>query len=167
MGLRVPTLTSSPDPLNHKRPTHSSKASPPEVKQSHTEEPDRLTRSATMTHCSASSLHAHGPHTKGFKQGTSLPSAVGAKPGGRMREVSADSEEVKTSSSVGRSSPELSSPAFAPSAGPRRTSCAHGDTSGELQTGSGGNKVCCQLHHHFLHMAISFTGHLPLYAEVL
>ena len=141
-GLRAPALISSPVLLNHKRLTNSSKASPPEVEQSPSEPPDKQTRSATMTHCSASSLHAHGPHgpyTKGFNQGTSQPSAEGVKPEGRMREVSADSEEVKTSSSVGRNSgsPELSSPAVASPAGPCGTSFTQRANSGELQTGSG------------------------------
>ena len=139
MGLRVPTATAaSPDSSKHKRPASSSKASPPDPKHAPDQEADKQARSASLTHCSASSLHAHGRHTKGSsKQGSPLLSADGAKPAVcRVREASADSEEVKTSSSVERDSgsPETSSPASALRPRAYDASCTQQDGSGELQS---------------------------------
>ena len=129
MGLRAPTM--SPASASLKPPNHS-------------QQPDRQAPSATMTHCSASSLHVQR-HVKGLKQQHSPLASDGVKPLGRIHEVSADSEEGKSSSSVGRcsASPE---PSSAPSgtcgpcgpSGPCGGSFSKREASGELQSASGG-----------------------------
>ncbi len=92
---------------------------------------------ATRTHCSATSLHAQG-----HRQGNTARSDTGAatKPACRLHEVTADSEEVKQSSSrdTDGGSPQVSSPAPGATLGPCRMSSTQQQQSGELQTGSGG-----------------------------
>ena len=130
MGLRTPTM--SPASQSPKLPGNSH---------------DKETRSATMTHCSASSFHAPEP-MKEVKRDSSTPATKGTKPVGQVHEVSGDSEEDKTSSSVGRDtrSPETSSP---PSLGPCGASFTKRQRSGELQSASGGDgpsvKTCISM----------------------
>lgn len=137
MGLRTPPL---PPATDSPKPTSNRQAD----KQS--------TPSATMTHCSASSLHVQR-RMKGLKQPNSPPTASdGVKPLGRPRvhEMSADSEEEKTSSSVGRGSrsPETSSAPLGP-CGPCGASFSKREGSCELQSVSGGKlllvKTCTSM----------------------
>ena len=92
------------------------------------------------THCSANSLQAQG-HLQGIAGQHNNPDATGSgKQSGKMREASADSEEVKggCSSEVSggeHSTPHSRSPA---SLGPCRMSTTQRQQSGDLQTGSGG-----------------------------
>ncbi len=87
---------------------------------------------ASQAHCSANSLHAQG-----HLQGVTARSDTVNKPACKMREVTADSEEVKRSSSrePDGGSPQSSNPA---SLGPHRLSSTQRQQSGDLQTGSGG-----------------------------
>lgn len=129
VGLRIPPMhpaTDSPKPTSNRQADKQS------------------TPSATMTHCSASSLDVQR-RIKGLKQPNSPPTALdGIKPLGRPRvhEMSADSEEEKTSSSVGRGSrsPETSSAPLGPCGpcGPCGASFSKREGSGELQSVSGG-----------------------------
>lgn len=130
MGLRAPTM--SPASASPKLPSDS-------------QQPDKQNPSVTTTHCSASSLHVH-QHRKGLKQQhqNSASASDGVKPVGRptVHEVSADSEEEKTSSSVGRGSRSLET-SSAPTGpcgpcGPCGASFSKREGSGELQSVSGG-----------------------------
>ncbi len=99
------------------------------------EEPDSQennTQQESQAHCSANSLHAQG-----HLQGVTARSDTVNKPACKMREVTADSEEVKRSSSrePDGGSPQSSNPA---SLGQQRMSSTQRQQSGDLQTGSGG-----------------------------
>ncbi len=87
---------------------------------------------ASQAHCSANSLHAQG-----HLQGVTARSDTVDKPACKMHEVTADSEEVKRSSSrePDGGSPQSSNPA---SLGQHRMSSTQRKHSGDLQTGSGG-----------------------------
>ncbi|DBA84996.1 TPA: hypothetical protein ACH3X2_005734 [Trebouxia sp. C0005] len=88
---------------------------------------------APQAHCSANSLHAQG-----HLQGVTAQSDAVNKPACNLREVTADSEEVKCSTSreSNGGSPQSSNPA---SLGQQRMSSTQRQQSEDLQTGSGGS----------------------------
>jgi len=98
---------------------------------------------ASQAHCSANSLHAQG-----HLQGVTARSDTVNKPACKMHEVTADSEEVKRSSSrePDGGSPQSSNPA---SLGQQRMSSTQRQQSGDFQTGSGGEcktMTCYPIH---------------------
>ena len=100
---------------------------------------------ASQAHCSANSLHAQG-----HLQGVTARSDTVNKPACKMREVTADSEEVKRSSSrePDGGSPQSSNPA---SLGQHRMSSTQRQQSGDLQTGSGGK--CTTMACYYIHLS--------------
>ncbi len=130
MGLRthaVGPIKQDPTPQDGCTTSKVAFKEEPDSQENHTQQD-----SASQAHCSANSLHAQG-----HLQGVTARSDTVNKPVCKMREVTADSEEVKRSSSrePDGSSPQSSNPA---SLGPHRMSSTQRQQSGDLQTGSGG-----------------------------
>jgi hypothetical protein len=130
MGLRthaVGPIKQDPTPQDGCTTSKVAFKEEPDSQENHTQQD-----SASQAHCSANSLHAQG-----HLQGVTARSDTVNKPACKMREVTADSEEVKRSSSrePDGGSPQSSNPA---SLGPHRMSSTQRQQSGDLQTGSGG-----------------------------
>ena len=125
MGLRTPLVNPLSEPQSKDHAKADSDSPENGGQQCH----------QTRTHCSANSMQAQG-HLQGIA-GRPATAGATAKQGAKMREASADSEEVKRGASSDRSggSPHSRSPG---SLGPCRLSTTQRQHSGDLQTGSGG-----------------------------
>lgn len=141
MGLRthpIAPIKQDPTPQDPQDGCTTSKVAfkeEPDSQENHTQQD-----LASQVHCSANSLHAQG-----HLQGVTARSDTANKPACKMREVTADSEEVKRSSSrePDSGSPQSSNPA---SLGQHRMSSTQRQQSGDLQTGSGGECQAVTLH---------------------
>ncbi|DBA94542.1 TPA: hypothetical protein ACH3X1_002127 [Trebouxia sp. C0004] len=131
MGLRTHSVG-----LIKQDPTPQDGCSPGKVafkEESDSQENNTQQDLASQLHCSANSLHAQS-----HLQGVTARSDTVNKPACKMREVTADSEEVKCSDSRKHDggSPQSSNPA---SFGQQRMSSTQRQQSEDLQTGSGGS----------------------------